>query len=139
MAPLRSRRAPLRTVATEDGAPAVPRGGSVGRGTPPGAHGTQTVALRSLEGLGDACEGMAVVGSMRVACKDVFAGTEAIFCRPMPPRPDGRPRPGHVARAGRAVNSNQEGISNKGCSPFRQATRRPKCARICSRAGVAKW
>ena len=118
----------------ENGAPAVPKGatsewpqptiaplrsrggGSVERGRQRRERASAerarhaAAALRSLEGLGFVCEGMAAVGSMRVAGKDVFAGSQAILNGPMPPRP-GRetapcPRMGLGRPAGRAARSN---------------------------------
>lgn len=44
----------------------------------------QAIAFRGLESLGCVCESIAAVNNMRVASKDVFAETSAIFGRPMP-------------------------------------------------------
>ena len=92
-------------------APPRSRGGRRRReGDSAGRARHAAAALRSLEGLGFVCEGMAAVGSMRVAGKDVFAGSQAILNGPMPPRP-GRetapcPRMGLGRPAGRAARSN---------------------------------
>lgn len=44
------------------------------------------IALRSFESMGYVCDSIAAVDNMRVAGKDVFAESESIFSRPMPPK-----------------------------------------------------